>query len=400
MFEVEIKTDIAESSAKIIVIGVGGGGNNAINRMVGANIKGVEFIGVNTDNQALRLCKAPKRIQIGEKLAKGLGAGGDPKVGEAAAEESAEELSAAIRGADMVFVTCGMGGGTGTGAAPVIVKLAREMGILSVGIVTKPFRFEGKTRMANALQGIDKMKAYVDTLIVIPNEKLFEIMDKSATMDDALLKADEVLHQSVQGITDLISEDALINLDFADVKTVMRDKGIAHIGVGEGRGDDRAEDAVRMAVESPLLETMISGATDVILSVSGGFTMGDVGQVTKFVNELVGEEVNLIFGVASYDDSKKDYCKVTLIATGLDDVPQNKLGSFGGKSTFVTPNSLKGMGIQSGAGLSGMSKSVSGAQGGSSGAGTGNGTGQAKPADLHSSVKAKQLHLPDFMKKS
>ena len=269
----EIKTNDAESAARIIVVGVGGAGNNAVNRMIDEQIDGVDFIGVNTDKQALQLCKAPKLLQIGEKLTKGLGAGAKPEIGEKAAEESAEEIAAAIKGADMVFVTCGMGGGTGTGAAPVVAKLAKEMGILTVGVVTKPFRFEARTRMSNALGGIERIKENVDTLIVIPNDKLLEIVDRRTTMPEALKKADEVLQQAVQGITDLINLPAIINLDFADIQTVMKDKGIAHIGIGEGKGDDKALAAVKMAVESPLLETTITGATDVILNVSGDITL-------------------------------------------------------------------------------------------------------------------------------
>ena len=236
----EIMSNEAESSAKIIVIGVGGAGNNAVNRMVEETIGGVEFVGVNTDKQALTLCKAPTVLQIGEKITKGLGAGAQPEVGQKAAEESIEDVKQIMEGADMVFVTCGMGGGTGTGAAPVIAAAAKEMGILTVGVVTKPFRFEAKTRMNNALAGIENLKKAVDTLIVIPNDKLLEIVDRRTTMPEALRKADEVLQQAVQGITDLINLPALINLDFADVQTVMTDKGIAHIGIGEARGDDKA----------------------------------------------------------------------------------------------------------------------------------------------------------------
>ena len=249
----EIKSNDTEASAKIIVVGVGGAGNNAVNRMVDENIGGVEFIGINTDKQALKLCKAPTALQIGEKLTKGLGAGAKPEVGEKAAEENVEELTQAIKGADMVFVTCGMGGGTGTGAAPVVAKIAKEMGILTVGVVTKPFKFEAKQRMNNAIGGIEKLKESVDTLIVIPNDKLLEIVDRRTTMPDALKKADEVLQQAVQGITDLINVPGLINLDFADVQTVMKDKGIAHIGIGTAKGDDKAIEAVKQAVTSPLL---------------------------------------------------------------------------------------------------------------------------------------------------
>ena len=243
----------SDSSARIIVIGVGGAGNNAVNRMIDENISGVEFIGINTDSQALQFCKAPTAIQIGEKLTKGLGAGAQPEIGEKAAEENVEELTEAIKGADMVFVTCGMGGGTGTGAAPVVAKISKQMGILTVGVVTKPFRFEARTRMTNAESGIEKLKENVDTLIVIPNDKLLQIVDRRTTMPDALKKADEVLQQAVQGITDLINVPGLINLDFADVKTVMSDKGIAHIGIGNATGDDKAIEAVKQAVTSPLL---------------------------------------------------------------------------------------------------------------------------------------------------
>ena len=315
----EVKTNDAQAAAKIIVVGVGGAGNNAVNRMVDEQIDGVEFIGVNTDKQALQLCKAPKLIQIGEKLTKGLGAGAKPEIGEKAAEESAEEIKEALQGADMVFVTCGMGGGTGTGAAPVVAKIAKEMNILTVGVVTKPFRFEAKTRMNNALGGIGKIKEVVDTLIVIPNDKLLEIVDRRTTMPEALKKADEVLQQAVQGITDLINLPAIINLDFADVQTVMKDKGIAHIGIGDGKGDDKALDAVRMAVESPLLETTISGATDVIVNVSGDITLADASDAASYVQEMCGDDVNIIFG-ALYDSNKSGTCTITVIATGIEDV--------------------------------------------------------------------------------
>ena len=269
----EIMTNETESAAKIIVIGVGGAGNNAVNRMVDETIGGVEFVGINTDKQALQLCKAPTTIQIGEKLTKGLGAGAKPEVGEQAAQESTEDIKQVMQGADMVFVTCGMGGGTGTGAAPVVAGLAKDMGILTVGVVTKPFRFEAKTRMSNALAGIERLKANVDTLIVIPNDKLLEIVDRRTTMPEALKKADEVLQRTVQGITDLINMPALINLDFADVQTVMTNKGIAHIGIGQAKGDDKAMEAVKQAVSSPLLETTIEGATDVIINISGDISL-------------------------------------------------------------------------------------------------------------------------------
>lgn len=312
----EIRTNETEAAAKIIVVGVGGAGNNAVNRMVEENITGVEFIGVNTDSQALKSCKAPKRIQIGEKLTKGLGAGAKPEVGESAAEENREEIAEALKGADMVFVTCGMGGGTGTGAAPVVAEISSEMGILTVGVVTKPFRFEAKTRMSNAEAGIDKLKEVVDTLIVIPNDKLLEIVDKKTSFPDALKKADEVLQQSVQGITDLINIPAIINLDFADVQTVMTDKGIAHIGIGMGKGEDKALEAIKMAVESPLLETTIDGATDVIINVSGDISLFDTNVASSYITDITGEQVNIILG-AMYDPNMADTCKVTVIATGL-----------------------------------------------------------------------------------
>ena len=323
-------TNEADSSAKIIVIGVGGAGNNAVNRMVEESIGGVEFIGINTDKQALQLCKAPTAIQIGEKLTKGLGAGAQPEVGAKAAEESAEELRQAIQDADMVFVTCGMGGGTGTGAAPVVASIAKEMGILTVGVVTKPFRFEAKTRMNNALSGIDKLKNSVDTLIVIPNDKLLEIVDRRTTMPEALRKADEVLQQAVQGITDLINLPALINLDFADVQTVMTDKGIAHIGIGHAKGDDKALEAVKQAVSSPLLETTIEGASHVIINISGDISLMDANEAASYVQELAGEDANIIFG-AMYDDTYADEASITVIATGLDSpssAPAERRGSY------------------------------------------------------------------------
>ena len=313
----EIRTNEADSSAKILVIGVGGAGNNAVNRMIEENIMGVEFICVNTDKQHLKNCKAPQCVQIGEKLTKGLGAGAQPEIGAKAAEESREELTELIKGSDMVFVTCGMGGGTGTGAAPVVAQIAKDMGILTVGIVTKPFRFEAKTRMNNAIGGIERLKENVDTLIVIPNDKLLEIVDRRTTMPDALRKADEVLQQGVQGITDLINVPGLINLDFADVQTVMKDKGIAHIGIGSGKGDEKCVDAVKQAITSPLLETTIEGASHVIINVSGDISLIEANEAATYVQELAGDTANIIFG-AMYDDAHQDEATITVIATGLD----------------------------------------------------------------------------------
>lgn len=339
----EISANEGESAAKILVIGVGGAGNNAVNRMIEENIIGVEFVCVNTDKQHLKSCKAPTCIQIGEKLTKGLGAGAQPEVGEKAAEENLEELSDVIKGSDMVFVTCGMGGGTGTGAAPVVAKVAKDMGILTVGVVTKPFKFEAKQRMSNALTGIEKLKESVDTLIVIPNDKLLEIVDRRTTMPEALKKADEVLQQSVQGITDLINVPGLINLDFADVQTVMKDKGVAHIGIGIGVGDDKCLDAVKEAITSPLLETTIEGASHIIINVSGDISLIEANEAATYVQELAGDNANIIFG-AMYDDTNADTASITVIATGLDETtPKNdakpvfgtgsRLGSQASKSS-------------------------------------------------------------------
>ena len=324
----EITTNEAEAAAKIIVVGVGGAGNNAVNRMIDENIGGVEFIGINTDKQALKLCKAPTALQVGEKLTKGLGCGAVPEVGEKAAEENLEEIAQALKGADMVFVTCGMGGGTGTGAAPVVAKVAKEQGILTVGVVTKPFRFEARARMNNALGGIEKLKENVDTLIVIPNDKLLEIVDRRTTMPEALKKADEVLQQAVQGITDLINVPALINLDFADVQTVMKDKGVAHIGIGVAKGDDKANEAVQIAVTSPLLETTIEGASHVIINISGDISLAEANEAASYVQELTGEDAEIIFG-ARYDDTYPDECTITVIATGLE---ENNKPAFGSTS--------------------------------------------------------------------
>lgn len=322
----EIKSNESEATAKILVIGVGGAGNNAVNRMIEENIKGIEFICANTDKQQLKNCKAPHCIQIGEKLTRGLGAGAEPEKGEKAAEESREELAEVIRGADMVFVTCGMGGGTGTGAAPVIAQIAKEMGILTVGIVTKPFRFEGKVRMDNAIGGIERLRHNVDTLIIIPNDKLLQIVDKRTTMPEALKKADEVLKQGVQGITDLINVPGLINLDFADVQTVMKDKGIAHIGIGLGIGEDKCIAAVQQAISSPLLETTIQGASNVIINISGDINLIEADEAASYVHDLAGNDANIIFG-AVYDETMPDQATITVIATGIDAVsmPQKSM---------------------------------------------------------------------------
>ena len=315
---INITTDESSAPVRIIVVGVGGAGNNAVKRMVEEGIGGVEFVGINTDKQALDLCKAPTLLAIGEKTTGGKGAGANPEVGMRSAEESAEDISAAIKGADMVFVTCGMGGGTGTGAAPVVAKLAKEQGILTVGIVTKPFQFEGKPRMNNALNGIERLKESVDTLIVIPNQKLVEICNKSMGIGESFRMADEVLHQSVQGITDLITKNSLINLDFADVQTVMKDKGLAHIGIGSAKGDEKALEAVKQAVASPLLETSISGASDVIVNICGDVGLNDASEATSYVQDMTGADANIILGI-TVDDNMSDEVSVTVIATGLGD---------------------------------------------------------------------------------
>ena len=308
----EIMSNEAESSAKIIVIGVGGAGNNAVNRMVEEAIGGVEFVGVNTDKQALTLCKAPTVLQIGEKITKGLGAGAQPEVGQKAAEESIEEVKQLIEGADMVFVTCGMGGGTGTGAAPIIAEISKGLGILTVGVVTKPFTFEGKPRMNNAMSGIARLQDQVDTMIVIPNDKLLQICDKRTTIPDALKKADEVLQQGVQGITDMIYNPGLINVDFADIQTVMRDKGIAHIGMGVA---DEELEAIKTAMESPLLETTVAGATDVIVNFAGAVGMLEAQQAVEYLKDEAGDDVNVIFGTVNADFG--DQISATIIATGI-----------------------------------------------------------------------------------
>ncbi len=313
---IEITSDNS-SKARLVVIGVGGAGNNAVDRMIDDKIGGVEFVCANTDMQQLTACKAPTCIQIGEKLTKGLGCGADPEKGEKSAEESREELTEVIRGADMVFVTCGMGGGTGTGAAPVVAQIAKEMGILTIGIVTKPFSFEGKTRMDNALSGIERIRHNVDTLIVIPNDKLLKIVDKRTTMTEALKKADEVLKQSVQGITGLMTNHGIINLDFADVSKVMKDKGIAHIGIGYGSGEDKCLKAIEEAIQSPLLDTTIDGAKSIIINFSGDFTLLEVQEATERVKDISARDAEIIFG-ACQDDDMQDSVAITVIATGIE----------------------------------------------------------------------------------
>lgn len=310
---------ISSTVAQIKVVGIGGGGNNAINRMIAANIKSAQFIAVNTDKQALYLSKAEKKVQLGEKLTRGLGAGGDPGVGEKAAEESHKDITEAISDADLLFITAGMGGGTGTGAAPVVASIAKELGILTVAVVTRPFIFEGKNREANAKQGLANLKKYVDTLVIIPNDKLLQVVPKGTSMVEAFRVADDVLRQSIQGISDLIVTPSLINLDFADVRSIMKNKGLAHMGIGLAKGENRMINAVRQAVSSPLLETTIEGATGVILYVIGGFDMAldEVNEAARLVQEVVDPSANIIFG-AGVNPDLEDRVSVTVIATGFD----------------------------------------------------------------------------------
>ncbi len=318
---IEISDPDTDRLAKIIVVGVGGAGNNAVNRMIEDGVRDVDFIGANTDKQALVLCKADKHIQLGEKETRGLGAGAKPEVGEAAAEESAEEIEEALKGADMVFVTAGMGGGTGSGAAPVVARIAKQnIGALTVAVVTKPFLFEQKKRMQNALAGIDKLRENVDTMIVIPNEKLLQIVAADTSIRDAFHKADEVLTQSVRSITDLINKVSLVNLDFADVTTVMKDKGVAHIGIGAGSGEDGMIKAVKAAVESPLLETSLEHATDIILCMFGNVSLLNARDASEYIESITGNDCNFIWGVNDEDaDLETGNCFAILIATGIDE---------------------------------------------------------------------------------
>ncbi|MEN2766535.1 cell division protein FtsZ [Ornithinibacillus xuwenensis] len=315
----EFDTSI-DQLATIKVIGVGGGGNNAVNRMIDHGVEGVEFIAVNTDAQALNLSKAEIKLQIGGKLTRGLGAGANPEVGKKAAEESKEQLEEVLQGADMIFVTAGMGGGTGTGAAPVIAQIAKDLGALTVGVVTRPFSFEGRRRSSQAVSGIDALKSNVDTLIVIPNDRLLEIVDKNTPMLEAFREADNVLRQGVQGISDLIAKPGLINVDFADVKTIMFNKGSALMGIGIATGENRATEAAKKAISSPLLETSIDGAHGILMNITGGTNLSlyEVQEAADLVTNAADEEVNVIFGSVINEDLK-DEIIVTVIATGFNE---------------------------------------------------------------------------------
>ncbi|MDS1029583.1 cell division protein FtsZ [Bacillota bacterium LX-D] len=305
--------------ANIKVIGVGGGGSNAVNRMISAGLQGVEFVTVNTDAQALRFSQAATKLQIGGKLTKGLGAGANPEIGKKAAEENRDEIYKSLQGADMVFVTAGMGGGTGTGAAPVVAEIAKEIGALTVGVVTRPFTFEGRKRADQAENGISEFRTRVDTLIVIPNDRLLQVADKQTSITEAFRIADDVLRQGVQGISDLIAVPGLINLDFADVKTIMKDTGSALMGIGRANGDKRASDAAKMAISSPLLETSIEGAKGVLLNITGGANLGlfEVNEAAEIISAAADPEANIIFG-AVIDESMQEDIRVTVIATGFD----------------------------------------------------------------------------------
>ena len=366
-----------DQKAKIRVIGVGGGGNNAVDRMIDDNVTGIDFISVNTDSQALKRSKARTRIQLGEKLTGGLGAGGKPEVGGKAAEESKEAITQAISDSDMLFVTCGMGGGTGTGAAPIIAGISKGLGILTVGVVTKPFIFEGKVRMSNALNGIEELNKNVDTLLVIPNERLLEIMDESSAFRDALKKADEVLTQGVQGISSLISNPGDINLDFADVESTMKDKGVAHIGIGRSSGKNRAEKAAEMAINSPLLETSIKGASNILvnLTASESLTMFEVNEALRIINEgCDNDDVEVIFG-SSIDYDLKDEIVVTVVATAFLD------RKHAGRPKANTPGRTSG--------------EAAAADGGN-----GNEQGDINPANRTSEDQEEHIRLPVFLQKN
>ncbi|WP_086429100.1 cell division protein FtsZ [Staphylococcus cornubiensis] len=330
--------------ATLKVIGVGGGGNNAVNRMIDHGMNNVEFIAINTDGQALNLSKAESKIQIGEKLTRGLGAGANPEIGKKAAEESREQIEDAIQGADMVFVTAGMGGGTGTGAAPVVAKIAKEMGALTVGVVTRPFSFEGRKRQTQAAAGVEAMKAAVDTLIVIPNDRLLDIVDKSTPMMEAFKEADNVLRQGVQGISDLIAVSGEVNLDFADVKTIMSNQGSALMGIGVSSGENRAVEAAKKAISSPLLETSIVGAQGVLMNITGGESLSlfEAQEAADIVQDAADEDVNMIFGTV-INPELQDEIVVTVIATGFEDKPSSQARKQGhsGFGTSAAPTSSK-----------------------------------------------------------
>ena len=360
-----MENDYKTGMANIKVIGVGGAGNNGVNGMVDAELKNIEFIAVNTDKQALSESKANKKIQIGEKLTRGLGAGANPEIGKCSAEESKAEIAEALKGADMVFVTAGMGGGTGTGAAPVVAETSKEMGILTVAVVSKPFPFEGKRRMMKAESGIEELRQCVDTLIIIPNEKLLQIAEKETSFKDAFKMSDDVLRQGIQGISDLITIPGLVNLDFADVKTIMLDAGIAHMGTGRARGEHRAQEAARQAIHSPLLETSIEGAGGVLINVTGGKDLGllEINEAAELVQKSVDPDANIIFG-AVIDENLSDEIIITVIATGFNKTPfqDMKLDTIVGEALNGAVNNANGV---SGIGINTINNSYNQTQTGS-----------------------------------
>lgn len=334
----QIKPDV-ETFAKIKVVGVGGSGGSAIHRMMTSRIQGVDFVAVNTDAQALHHCQAPRKIHIGKNTTRGLGAGMNPDIGRQAAEEGREEIEEAIRGSDMVFITCGMGGGTGTGAAPIIAEAAKESGALTVAVVTRPFSFEGLQRGRIAETGIEELRERVDTMIIIPNDRLLTIIDRKTSLINAFEIVDDVLRQAVQGISDLITLPGIVNLDFADVKAVMKDAGSALIGIGRATGDDRAQEAARAAINSPLLEVSINGAKGVLFNVSGGadLSMSEVNEAAQIITESVDRDAKVIFGAVQDDKLKKGEIKITVVATGFSSIPDETRSLFHGASQIMKP---------------------------------------------------------------
>ena len=413
-----------ESVVNIKVIGVGGGGNNVVNRMVRTGTKGVEFVAVNTDKQAQNVSSATYKIQIGEKLTHGQGAGSDPEVGRKSAEESRNQIAKALEDTDMVFITAGMGGGTGTGGAPIVAEIAKEMDILTVAVVTKPFGFEGRRRMQQAESGISELKDKVDSLVIIPNERLKHATDQKITFANAFEIADDVLRQAVQSISDLIRDTGFINLDFADVQTVMKDKGMAHIGIGNAKGDEKAIEAVKLAVASPLLETTINGASHVIINISGDISLMDANDAASYVQDLAGEDANIIFG-AKYDETMTDEATITVIATGLENPsmkmkPQQQAGGIGGRMVYPNTNNVRptgSVGIVSRAAASGNNSfpGVNNSNYVNTGTGVGsrpvnqpqpqapapsasNYSGIQRPKPVESNVKPVEINIPDFLK--
>lgn len=392
--------------ATIKVVGVGGAGNNGVNRMVETGLKSVEFISVNTDRQHLNKAKANKKIQIGEKLTRGLGAGANPEVGKCSAEESKSEIAEALKGADMVFITAGMGGGTGTGAAPIVAEVSKEMGILTVGVVTKPFPFEGKRRMMQAEAGIEELRQNVDTLIVVPNEKLLQVVEKQTSIMEAFKMSDDVLRQGVQGISDLITIPGLVQIDFADVKTIMLDAGVAHIGIGRASGEHRAQEAARQAIHSPLLETSIEGAGGVLLNVTGGkdLCLLEISEAADLVQKSVDADANIIFG-AVIDEKLENEIVITVIATGFTKSFQHmELDSIVGealKNATVSQNNqstTSSSGFSDLGSISGMSSQSSS---GMSGFGSMNGSSSSiSSVKTNNEYKMVDLDIPPFLRRN